>query len=220
MSALTSLSLEQLHRIAQTTLDHYTAHADTFWEATREHDVNQNIASLLQNIEGSAPFCILDFGCGPGRDLKSLTALGHRAVGVEGAATFVEMARQHSGCEVWHQDFMKLMLPSAYFDGVYANASLFHVPTQELPRVLSELRATLKPRGVLFSSNPHGNDDEGWHRGRYGTFHRPETWRRFLTAAGFVELNHFYRPIGLPREEQPWLATVWRHHPIAGEASA
>jgi hypothetical protein len=84
------------------------------------------------------------------------------------------------------------------------------VPSRELPRVLADLRGSLKRGGALFVSNPHGRDDEGWSRGRYGAWHRPETWRRYMTAAGFVELSHYYRPEGLPRDQQPWLATVWR----------
>jgi hypothetical protein len=87
------------------------------------------------------------------------------------------------------------------------------VPAQELPRVLGELRTTLKPRGVLFSSNPRGDNEEGWNRGRYGAYHDLETWRRFVIAAGFAELEHYYRPDGLPREQQPWLASVWRRTP-------
>jgi SAM-dependent methyltransferase len=71
------------------------------------------------------------------------------------------MARAHSGCQVWQQDFLKLELPVQYFDGVFANAALFHVPSQELPRVLLELHTTLKPGGVLFSSNPRGRNEEG-----------------------------------------------------------
>jgi SAM-dependent methyltransferase len=152
----------------------------------------------------------MDFGCGPGRDLKTFADLGHTAIGLEGVARFAAMAREFSGCEVWEQDFLRLDLPVDRFDGVFANASLFHVPLQELPRVLQELRATLRPDGVLLSSNPHGNDEEGWNRGRYGAFVTLETWRRQLTAAGFVELDYYYRPAGLPREQQPWLVTVWR----------
>ena len=136
--------------------------------------------------------------------------LGHIAVGLEGAEQFVAMARDYTGCTVWHQDFLALELPEAYFDGIFANASLFHVPSVELPRVLKELRDSLKPSGVLFSSNPRGNDEEGWNRGRYGAYHTLATWRRHLTAAGFVELEHYYRPSGLPREHQAWLASVWR----------
>ncbi len=204
------LKAPDLEKIAHGTLEHYNQRAAEFWEGTRDHDVGQNIAALLQYIEGEPPFVILDLGCGPGRDLMQFARLGHTAIGLEGSARFAEMARDHSGCEVWRQDFLKLDLPDQHFDGVFANAALFHVPGQELPRVLLELRATLKPRGVLFSSNPHGQNEEGWSRGRYGAYHDLDTWRRYMSDAGYVELTHYYRPAGLPRLEQPWLAGVWR----------
>ena len=208
--AESKLSPRDLNKIATGTLEHYNQHAQDFWEGTRDHDVSQNIEALLRHIEGNAPFTILDFGCGPGRDLKVFAERDHRAIGLEGAPCFADMARVYSGCEVWEQDFLKLDLPDSYFDGVFANAALFHIPSQELPRVLLQLNATLKPRGVLFASNPRGRNDEGWNRGRYGAYHDLETWRRYVTAAGFVELDHYYRPAGMPRELQPWLASVWR----------
>jgi SAM-dependent methyltransferase len=192
------------------TLDYYNQRADQFWNGTRDHDVSQNIAALLQYIEGAPPFTLLDFGCGPGRDLKALAARGHFAIGVEGAAQFAAMARAYSGCEVWQQDFLKLNLPACRFDGVFANASLFHVPSRALPDVLLRLHACLKPGGVLFTSNPRGNNEEGWSGGRYGVYHDLESWRRYVSGAGFIELTHYYRPAGLPREQQPWLASVWR----------
>jgi hypothetical protein len=77
---------------------------------------------------------------------------------------------------------------------------------------LRELHAALKADGVLFSSNPRGNNEEGWNRGRYGVYHDLHAWRAFVQAAGFSELEHFYRPEGLPCEQQPWLASVWRKH--------
>jgi SAM-dependent methyltransferase len=204
------LNPQDLEKIASLTLYHYDQRAEEFWRGTRDHDVKQNIAALLQWIEGKLPFTILDFGCGPGRDLKVFSELGHVAVGLEGAPHFAVMARTYSGCEVWQQDFLNLDLPDNYFDGVYANASLFHVPSQELPRVLLELHASLKPGGVLFSSNPRGQNEEGWSGGRYGAYHDLDTWRGYVSAAGFSELDHYYRPAGLPREKQPWLASAWR----------
>jgi SAM-dependent methyltransferase len=201
---------QDLEAIAGRTLDHYNRSAESFWRGTRDHDVSQNVGALLQHIEGAPPFTILDFGCGPGRDLKTFADLGHVAIGLEGAQRFAEMARAYSGCEVWQQDFLKLDLPAGRFDGVFANASLFHVPTQELPQVLDALAATLKPRGVLFSSNPRGGNEEGWSHERYGAYWDLDTWRRYVAAAGFVELTHYYRPPGVPQEQQPWLATVWR----------
>lgn len=199
-----------MDEVSRLTLAHYDQRAEEFWRGTRDHDVRQNIEALLNAIEAPAPFAILDLGCGPGRDLKAFVDRGHLAVGLEGSARFAAMAREFSGCEVWEQDFLALDLPAGRFDGVFANAALFHVPSLALPRVLRELRATLKPGGVLFSSNPRGDNEEGWNRGRYGAYHDLESWRRHVCAAGFEELGHYYRPPGLPREQQPWLASVWR----------
>jgi SAM-dependent methyltransferase len=205
-----TLGPEELERISALTLDHYNQRADAFREGTRDHDVSQNIEALLRHLPAGARCAILDFGCGPGRDLKTFTSLGHVAIGLDGSESFARMARAESGCEVWRQDFLSLDLPPAWFDGIFANAALFHVPAQELPRVLGELFAALKPGGVLFSSNPRGENIEGWSQGRYGSWHDLDAWRRYLLAAGFVELEHYYRPEGLPRERQPWLATAWR----------
>ena len=201
---------DELERITALTLADYDQTAERFREGTRDHDVSQNIEALLRHLEGQAPQRILDFGCGPGRDLKTFTRLGHSPVGIDGSAEFVAMARADSGCEVWHQNFLALDLPPAHFDGIFANATLFHVPLSELPRVLKALHATLKPRGVLFSSNPRGDNREGWSGRRYGAYHDFDSWKRYLTDTGFVELEHYYRPAGLPREQQPWLASVWR----------
>ena len=199
-----------MEEVSRRTLAHYDQRAEDFWQGTKDHDVRQNMDALLRHIEAAPPFTILDFGCGPGRDLKAFKALGHVAVGLEGSTRFAAMAREYSGCEVLEQDFLALDLPAARFHGVFANASLFHVPGGELPRVLGKLHATLKPGGVLFSSNPRGANEEGWNKGRYGVYHDLEAWRRYLAAAGFAELDHYYRPPGLPREQQPWLASVWR----------
>lgn len=201
---------EALAKISSGTLAHYESQPEHFWQGTRDHDVAQNIDALLRAIEGDAPFRILDFGCGPGRDLRALCERGHAPIGLDGALPFVQMAEEHAGVEVWHQDFLALALPEAHFDGVFANASLFHVPKRALPRVLGELFATLRPGGVLFASNPRGDNNEGWQGDRYAAYHDFENWRALVEAAGFDAIEHYYRPPGLPREQQPWLASVWR----------
>ena len=204
------IDAEQLHHISEVTIAHYDRLAKGFWDGTRDHDVSQNYGALLDSIESDPPYSILDLGCGPGRDLRYFRSLGHDAVGLEGSKEFVAMARSYSGCEVLHQDFLAMALPEGRFDGVFANASLFHVPSQELPRVLLELSETLKPRGVLFCSNPRGNNEEGFSGDRYSCFFNRGTWCNYVRAAGFIELQHYYRPAGLPPHKQPWLATVWR----------
>ena len=205
-----ALDKAQLRRFSEITISHYDRAAEDYRDGTQDHDVSQNYTAFLGAIEGDHPFAILDLGCGPGRDLRYFRSLGHNATGLDGSKEFVAMARAYSGCEVLHQDFLAMVLPESHFDGVFANASLFHVPSQELPRVLFELSATLKSRGVLFCSNPRGNNQEGLSDDRYSCFFDLDTWRDYLTAAGFFEVQCYFRPLGLPCHKQPWLATVWR----------
>jgi SAM-dependent methyltransferase len=201
---------DALAEISRRTVAHYEADPQGFWEGTRDHDVSQNQSALLDALAGRGPLAILDLGCGPGRDLARFRSLGHEAVGLDACPSFVRMARELSGCEVWAQDFLALSLPPARFHGIFANASLFHVPSQELPRVLAELHTALKPAGVLFASNPRGNGQEGFQGERYGHFIDLPGWHSYLTGAGFELVHHYYRPEGRPRSQQPWLAIVAR----------
>lgn len=193
------------------TIRHYHTNAEGYWAGTRHHDVSQNRDALLRHIPAEPPFRILDLGCGPGRDLRAFRELGHECVGLDAAREICEMAREWSGCEVWEQDFLTLALPERSFDGVFANASLFHVPTRDIQRVLSDISRTLKTGGVLLTSNPRGQNQEGWQVDRYGVFYDLDEWSRRATEAGFEALEHYYRPPGRPRHLQPWLVTVWRN---------
>lgn len=200
---------DSLHTIESITLGHYERNADAFWSGTRDHDVTQNYAAFLAPFPTGKTLDILDFGCGPGRDLHYFKSLGHRPVGLDGCEHFCAMARGYSGCEVLHQTFLTLALTANAFDGIFANAALFHVPRRELPRVLQELRASLRHDGILFTSNPRG-DGEGWSAQRYGYYMEFDTCKTQLEQAGFEVLDHYYRPAGKPRDEQPWLAVVSR----------
>jgi SAM-dependent methyltransferase len=209
MSNLKNLSDEH-QLISQKNLEHYDQNALSYYEGTKNHDVSQNINALLRAIHLAPPFNILDFGCGPGRDLLTFKNLGHIAVGLEGSSQAAQLARINSGCEVWVQDFLNLDLPKNYFDGIFANASLFHIPQQLLPNVLNDLWSTLKPNGIFFSSNPRGNNEEIWQGSRFGSYHDLKAWQAFMTNSNFIEIEHYYRPSGLPIEQQPWLASVWK----------
>ena len=87
------LTREELDHMAASTLAHYDECAEGYWQGTRDHDVSQNIATLLRHIERAAPLSILDLGCGPGRDLKTFFELGHKAIGLEGAPQVAALAR-------------------------------------------------------------------------------------------------------------------------------
>lgn len=204
-----TFSLEEIKSLTEVTVQHYDSSAQSFWEGTKDHDVTQNYAAFLGAMPARQGLKILDFGSGPGRDTLYFKNAGHLPTALDGSAAFCEMAAALSGCPVLCQNFVSLNLPPETFDGIFANASLFHVPSQELPRVLKELRAALVPGGVLFSSNPRGSA-EGWSGNRFGNYMEMEVYENFLRDAGFTPLLHYYRPDGLPRSQQPWLAVVAR----------
>ncbi|MGB1187348.1 MAG: class I SAM-dependent methyltransferase [Cycloclasticus pugetii] len=195
-----------------TTIKHYEHNADAFWSGTKDHDVSQNIKAFLAALPKDKTLNILDFGCGPGRDLKHFKSLGHVPIGLDGSPTFCKMATQYSGCPTLNQTFATMTLPFEHFDGVFANASMFHVPSSQLLNVLNKLHQCLRPNGILFTSNPRGNA-EGWQGQRYGHYQELEGSKAFLEQAGFEILTHYYRPEGKPQEQQPWLAIVSRQIP-------
>lgn len=196
-----------LYEITQQTIAHYENHAQSFWEGTKDHDVSQNIAAFLAACRPDKALDILDLGCGPGRDVLHFKSIGHRPVGLDGSAAFCRMAAELTGCPVLWQNFLELDLPEQAFDGIYANASLFHVPRQHLPDVLGRLHRALRSDGILFTSNPRGHE-EAVNGQRYGNYMELEASARFFAAAHFEILHHYYRPQDLPCDQQPWLAIV------------
>lgn len=202
-----NLKPEQIKDLSLMTINHYDINAESFWYGTKDHDVSQNYDALINAMGSKVPLKILDFGCGPGRDLIYFKSKGHEPIGLDGSIEFVKLARELSGVEVWHQNFLDLQLPDLYFDAIFANASLFHIPSQEFIRVLKELNKTLKEDGIMFCSNPRGNG-EGFSGSRYGAYYEIDEMKNFLNQTGFEIVDHYYRPKGLPREEQPWLAIV------------
>jgi SAM-dependent methyltransferase len=121
------------------------------------------------------------------------------------------MAQAAANCPVWEQNFLDLDLPANYFDGVFANASLIHVPTAEMVGVLKHLHRALRDRGALVMSMMRG-DFEGFLErpvgARYVVAWEYETLAPCLEAAGFEMVDRYYRPPGLPIEEQFWLVIV------------
>ena len=194
---------QEPNTITELTLRHYNQRAEAFWKATRDHDVSQNMAAMLRYIQGEPPFTLLDFGCGPGRDLKVFADSGHVAIGLEGAPRFVEMARQHSGCDVWLQDFLTLHSPKDFFDGIFANATLFHVPSGDCWRACFGNCARLSSRKAFSSVRYRAAMmRKAGAMGATAYFTLPKAGGAMRREAGFVEIEHYYRPAGLPREEQ------------------
>jgi SAM-dependent methyltransferase len=192
------------------TIAEYQLTAESFRVGTWEHDVSQN-RNALTSAMPRVPGRILDLGCGPGRDLVAFQALGHEVVGLDGTPAFVTMAQAAANCLVWEQNFLNLDLPAAYFDGIFANASLIHVPTAKMFGVLKNLHGALTDRGALVMSMMRGDYEGLLERpdgARYVAGWEYETLAPQVEAAGFEIVDRYYRPPGLPIEQQFWLVIV------------
>jgi len=195
--------------LTEKTIRHYDASPQRFWEKTKDHDVTQNYQHFLDNIQTDSPFNILDFGCGPGRDLKYFSNLGHNAHGLDGCAAFCKMAEDYSQCKVFHQNFLEIDLEKNFYHGIFANASLFHIPKEEFLNVLSTFNEILVDHGILFSSNPRGQE-ECLNETRYAHLMELPEYKLYVEQAGFELIDHYYRPDGVPEDERRWLACVFR----------
>ncbi len=204
----------------QITIAEYQLTAEEYRLGTWNHDVSQNrdaLIAAIQNTNQNADrnrdrkYKILDLGCGPGRDLIAFQEMGYDVTGVDATPAFVQMAKQIAGVTVWQQSFLSLDLPSNSFDGIFANASLIHVPSAEMFRVLQHLYQSLTDRGVLVMSMLLG-DREGFSERptgyRYVTGWEYETLEPILLAAKFEILHHYYRPTGIPIHDCSWLVFV------------
>lgn len=195
---------------ATATLRDYDRAAEEYWAGTKDQYLGADYDWFLSFLKGDSPFDLLDLGCGPGRDLIQLRRRSHRVVGLDGSAAMVTLARRHAGGPVLHQNFLSLRLGAERFDGVFANASLFHIPPDALPQVLARLYRALRPQGILYSLNPRGRNQSGWAGDRFCAYHSVAAWRRFLRAAGFRERGCELRPIGVDRASQRWVASIWQ----------
>jgi 2-polyprenyl-3-methyl-5-hydroxy-6-metoxy-1,4-benzoquinol methylase len=199
-----------MERHEQITIAEYQQTAEDYRIGTWNHDVSQNRDALIAAMS-KPKGKILDLGCGPGRDLVAFQDMGYEVTGLDATPAFVEMAIQEAGCPVLQQSFLSLNLPCNNFDGIYANASLIHVPSAEMLGVLKHLHQALSDRGVLLMSMARG-DSEGYFQRptgyRYVTGWEYETLEPILIEAHFRMINHYYRPTGMPIEECSWLVMV------------
>ena len=194
----------------QITIAEYQLTAEDYRIGTWHHDVSQNRNALIAAMNKSDGK-ILDLGCGSGRDLVAFQEMGYQVTGLDATPAFVEMASQIAGCEVWQQSFLSLDLPGKTFDGIFANASLIHVPKVEMLRVLKNLHYALCDHGILVMSMVRGNHEGFAERPtgyRYVTGWEYETLAPKLLEAQFQILRHYYRPTGVALENQSWLVFV------------
>ncbi len=139
------------------TIKYYDENVDEFVSQT----VNANLTSLYDQFLSNLPqqARILDAGSGSGRDTKAFRDLGHDVVAIDASKEMVKATRRLSDGPAIHSTFLKYT-DDKLFDGIWACASLLHVPTDDLPATLRHLHGLLKNDGWLFASFKIGNCEQ------------------------------------------------------------
>lgn len=161
---------------------------------------------------------VLDLGCGSGRDLKELARRGFCVVGLEYSRPLAELARQYSRQKVYFGDMRVFDLGENQFDGIWAVASLIHVPRIQIPGVLKKLYKALRSRGILLTSMQKGDGSQTSTDGRFFELYQPNDWELMLNKAGFeiegrqTSTDNRQRVSG-ERRHIEWFVTIGRKDP-------
>jgi SAM-dependent methyltransferase len=167
-------------------LDWYDANAESFVARTFGPGMEDDRARFLANVPAGGT--VLDAGCGSGRDALAFKRAGYAVSACDGSARLAEIASANTSLAVRHMTFAEMSWEFA-FDGVWACASLLHLPAVELPAVLAKIRAALRPGGVFYASFKEGTA-ERFANGRHFTDLTRPMLRTLLASSGF-------EPIGL-----------------------
>ena len=130
------------------TLQYYQNHAAEYTNSTLTADMSMNRNRFTERLPENA--YILDFGCGSGRDIKAFLDLGFRVDAIDGAEELCKIASDFTGIQVKHMLFQELEDENKY-DGIWACASILHLPKDELLLVFNRIATALKEGGILYT---------------------------------------------------------------------
>lgn len=162
-------------------MNYYDKNAQEFFDDTVSTDMSTHYSEFLKLLSENA--CILDAGCGSGRDAKHFKEMGYEVVAIDASEEMCRLASELIDGDVINIKFQEIDFEDK-FDGIWASASLLHVPSDEISDVLKRLKKSLKENGVLYASFKYG-DFEGERNGRYFNDLDETTSRRLFESEDF-----------------------------------
>ena len=182
--------------------DYYDSNAEDFFNGTVNVDMSPLYKDFLNEIPKKGH--ILDAGCGSGRDTFMFKSYGYEVSSFDGSIEMCKLASKHTGQEVLHMKFQDLDFKEK-FDGIWASASLLHIPSSEMDDVLERLKNSLKKRGAIYASFKYG-DFEGKRNGRYFNDLTDKTAKDLFLRHGFkVKKTWFTQDARKGREDEKWV---------------
>ncbi len=203
---------EKAGALLNSTLEYYNKNADQFAQGTffvEFAKIQERFLSKLK--EGS---CILDFGCGSGRDTKYFLSRGYRVDATDGAEELCKIASEYSGIEVKQMLFSELNEHEKY-DGIWACSSILHLPKDELKSVFQKMTDALKQNGVIYTSFKY-SEFEGERNGRYFTDFTLESFKDYMQDMGTLQIEEYWitGDVRCGRGDEKWLNLILRKSDI------
>jgi 2-polyprenyl-3-methyl-5-hydroxy-6-metoxy-1,4-benzoquinol methylase len=190
-----------------TNIHWYNEHASDYCQNTIHDDMSWPYADFLSAL-AEKPAQILDLGCGSGRDLLYFKNKGYDVEGLDGSRELCKFAKKFSRSNVIQQKFSQLQLTPDKYDGIFANAVLMHVETQDRHHFLNQIFCALRPNGIFYAHYPKGSDKQTADDGRI--LHLSEEWIDLCKEFSWtLELEEGRPPFFSP-EEQTWKVIRFR----------
>ena len=188
------------------TLQYYDDNKNSFTNTTVDLEFSDIQDRFLKYLEPGS--LILDLGCGPGRDSRYFLSKGYLVEALDGSEEMVRIARKNTGLPVKHMLFNELDETNKY-DGVFACASLLHVPSKELLEVIGKVSKALKNNGIFYLSFKYG-DFEGYRNDRYFTDYKEDTFAQLMRPFHeLVAVDHWISSDARPgRSDEKWLNVI------------
>ena len=185
-----------LRRVAATPLqmnrEYYDRYADCFHWRTAGLPRNAAYEPFLRQLPACAR--ILDAGCGPGRNAAAFLSHGYRVTAIDASPAMVQIAKR-SGIDARVMTFQQMTF-NEEFDGIWAGASVLHVPHAEIPDVLERFARALNPQGILYVSLKEGQSERIAEDGRFFSYFTLSEFSDSLTGSGLFKVLNAWKRIG------------------------
>ena len=187
---------------------YYAENAEAFAANTRDADMRTNRDRFLKELHPGV--AILDFGCGSGRDTKAFLEQGYCVTAIDGSPELCAIASEYTGIPVRQVLFQELDAREEY-DGIWACASILHVPPAELPDIFRRMTTALKLDGIIYTSFKYGTF-EGERNGRWFTDFTEEKFATFIQQFPELSLTDQWitSDVRPGRVNEQWLNTILR----------
>lgn len=188
------------------TLKYYEKNADKFVQETTGVEFSEIQNKFLIGLEPGAR--VLDFGCGSGRDTKYFVEKGYIVEAIDGSAELCRIASEYAGIQVKCMLFKEFNEVSKY-DGIWACASILHLPQNELQVVIQKMVDSLVENGIIYISFKYG-EFEGERNGRYFTDMTEESFQRIADEIPEATIKEIWKTTDVRpgRGDEQWLNII------------